>query len=49
MISALVPTWILGASFVALLVVNGIFNGGTSAMSDRGDTPRPGDPVLKRR
>jgi hypothetical protein len=34
MTSVLVPMWILGGPFIALLVLNSLFKGGPSAMRD---------------
>jgi hypothetical protein len=50
MISALVPTWILGASLIALVILNAMFNGGTSSMRDgREDLSPDADTVGYRR
>jgi hypothetical protein len=35
MMSTLVPAWILCGPFLAILVLNSMFNSGTSAMSSR--------------
>jgi hypothetical protein len=43
MISALVPTWILGGAFIALLVLNGMFQSGSSSMSDSRQPLGPAD------
>ena len=45
MTSALVPMWILGGPFIALLVLNSLYKGGTSAMRD-GIERAPGSPDI---
>lgn len=44
MVAVLVPVWILGGTFLAVIVLNSMFNAGTSEMSKRAarlDTVRP--------
>ncbi len=48
MTSALVPIWILGAPFIAIMVLSSIFSGGSSALSSSDRTDIRGERLSPR-